>query len=86
MKYLPNLLGTCNFTHSGDFHKLLSLRFVSLSRSELVSYDSQLEMGSFFGSEPLLIIYSTRHILILGNFIKVLFPYFLYENVLLGHQ
>lgn len=80
MKYLPNLLGTCNFTHSGDFHKLLSLRFVSLS------YDIQLEMGSFFGSEPLLIIYSTRHILILGNFITVLFPYFLYENVLLGHQ
>lgn len=69
MKYLPKLLCACNFTHFGDFHKLLSLSFISLSkricsRSKLVSYNAQLEMCSFFGSEPLLIIYCTRHILI----------------------
>lgn len=91
MKYLPNLLDTCSFTRSVDFHKLLPLRFISSSkkisnRSELVSYDTQLEMCSFFGSEALLLIYSTRHFLTLGSFIKIIFPYFVYEDVLVGQQ
>lgn len=45
MNFLSNLLGTCNFTHSGHVHKLLSLSFMTLSKRicswfELVSYDT----------------------------------------------
>lgn len=74
--------------HYSKWNNLLPLSFISLFKricngSELVSYDTQLLLRQWTIANYL---FNQRPILILGNFIKLYFLFFLYQSVSLGLQ